>query len=73
MLDRRIEALMFAGRSAEGADERQIADHVDHLAVDPCGFLGEVMMQGPTGGREAEHRDNHDDRGDDHHSPPLTG
>ena len=49
--------------AAEGAHERHVADHVDHLAVDGRRLVGEIVMQRLAGGGEAEHRDD-DDTGD---------
>jgi hypothetical protein len=63
--ERRVEALALAPDPAECAYDRQVADDVEHLAVDGCGLVGEIMMQGLAGGGETEHGDD-DDRGNDH-------
>jgi hypothetical protein len=68
-IDRGAEAAAFARKAAECLDEADVADHVDHLAVDGGGLVGEVMVQRLAGGGDAEHRhdddagDNHEDRG----------
>ena len=51
---------MLAAEAAEGAHQRHVADDVDHLAVDGGGLVGEVVMQRPAGGGEAEHQADHD-------------
>ena len=54
-IDGGVEAAMLAQEAAERAHQRHIADDVDHLAVDGRGLAGEVVMQRPAGGGEAEH------------------
>ena len=55
-IDGGVEAAMLAQKAAECAHQRHVGDDVDHLAVD-CGRLaGEVVVQRPSGGGEAEHR-----------------
>ena len=59
-LDGRVETAMLAQEAAERPHQRHIGDDVDHLAVDRGGLAGEVVMQRPAGGREAEHDRDHD-------------
>ena len=71
-VDGRVEAAMLAAEAAEGAHQRHVADDVDHLAVDRGGLVGEVVMQRPPGGGEAEH-DEHHDAGDSRQEPAAIG
>ena len=48
--------MVLAAEAAEGADQRHIADDVDHLAVDGGGLVGEIVMQRLAGRGQAEHR-----------------
>ena len=59
-IDGRVEAAMLAGKAAERPHQRHVADDVDHFAVDGGGLVGEVVMQRPAGGGEAEHQAHHD-------------
>ena len=54
-VDGRIEAAVLAAEAAERPHQRHIADDVDHLAVDGGGLVGEIVMQRPAGGGQAEH------------------
>ena len=55
-LDGGVEAAMLALEPAEGADQRHVADDVDHLAVDGRGLVGKIVMQRLARRGEAEHR-----------------
>ena len=59
-VDGGIEAPVLAGEAAERPHQRHIADDVDHFAVDGSGLVGEVVMQRPPGGGQAEHQADHD-------------
>ena len=58
--DRRVEAAMLAKKAAEGAHQRHIAHDVGHFAVNGRGLAGEIVVQRPAGGREAEHDADHE-------------
>jgi len=47
-------------------------DHIDHLAVDGGGLVGEIVMQGFAGRREAEHRDHHATQRSRSGRPPFS-
>ena len=64
-LDGGVEAVVFVAEAAECADQRQVADDVDHLAVHRSRLVGEVVMQRLARRSEAEHRHQHDTRDDD--------
>ncbi len=55
-LDSGIEAAVFATEPAERPNERHIADHIHHFAIDRRRTLGELVMERPTRGGKAEHR-----------------
>ena len=55
-IDGDIEAAALANEAGEGAHQRHVADHVDHLAVDGGSLVGKVVMQRPAGGGQAEHQ-----------------
>ena len=69
-LDGGVEAVVFVAQAAEGADQRHVADDVDHLAIDRSGLVGEFVMQRLARRSEAEHRHHHDTR--DHDQPRAT-
>ena len=54
-LDGGVEAAMLAQKAAECAHQRHVADDVDHFAVDRGRLVGEIVVQRPAGGGEAEH------------------
>ena len=64
---------MLAQEAAERPHQRHVADDVDHLAVDGRGLVGEVVMQRPAGGREAEHHEHHDAGDDGQRRRPSAG
>jgi len=45
-----IKSLVFAIQAAEGAHKRQIADDIDHFAIDRRGLVCEFVMQRPSRG-----------------------
>ena len=59
-VDGGVEAPVLAGETGERPHQRHIADDVDHFAVDGGSLVGEVVMQRPAGGGEAEHQAHHD-------------
>ena len=48
---------------AEGPDQRDIADNIDHLAIDRSRPVGKFMVERTAGGCEAHHRE-YNDHGD---------
>ncbi len=61
-VDRCVEPAVLAADAAESPDQRHVADHVDHLAVDRGGLVGEFVVERPTGGCEMPHG-HHQDAG----------
>ena len=64
-LDGGVEAVMFVAEAAERADQRQVADDVDHLTVHCSRLVGEIIMQRLARRGEAEHRHQHNGSDDD--------
>ena len=55
----RVEAVMLVMQAAECPHQRHVVDDVDHLAVDGCRLVREIIMQGFARRRQAEHRNHH--------------
>ena len=66
-IHRRIEAVVLVAEAAERAHQRQIVDHIDHLAIDRGRPVGKIVMQGSAGGGHAEHCHHHGSRDQDQH------
>ena len=64
-LDGGVEAVVFVAEAAECADQRQVADDVDHLAVHRSRLVGKIIMQRLARRGQTEHRHQHDTRDDD--------
>ena len=63
-IDRGVELAMLAQKAAECLHHDDIANDVDHLAIDRGGLIGEIMVQRLARSGDAENRDN-DGAGDD--------
>jgi len=60
--DGRVEPGMLVAQAAECANQRHVADHVDHLAVDDGRLVGEIVMQRLAGGGQTKHGNHHGPR-----------
>ncbi len=65
-IDGFIEPAMLEGEAAESTDQRQVGDHVDHLAIGHRGAIGEIAMKRRAARRETEEDDDHHCRHQDH-------
>ena len=58
-IDGGVEALVLVADAAKRADQRHVADDVDHLAVDNGRLVGKIVVERLAGRGKAEHRDHH--------------
>ena len=63
-VDGSVKPVVLEAEATECAHQRHVVDDIDHLAIDRRGLVGEVVVQGPAGSRQMEHR--HDHRTGDH-------
>ncbi len=58
-VDGGVKPVVLEAEAAKRPHQRHVVDDIDHLAVDGCGLVREVVVQRLAGGGQAKHRDHH--------------
>ena len=58
-VDGRVKPVVLETEAAKCPHQRHVVDDIDHFAIDRCGLVREVVVQGLAGGGQMKHRNHH--------------